>query len=152
MTILDRLRPSFSARARLLDQLAVSAGKFEMLAADLKRHAEKCSYPNIKTGLERLAEVETAQALVLREMMLEHEASPRPADIPAHDGANNWERLSSALALQTALHRDLNLEIAEWDAIAPQLAERLRRFADEEENNIAKLRDLTLRCDPQALD
>jgi hypothetical protein len=151
MGILERFRTSFSRRPRLLDHLAVSAGRFEKLAADLKHDAEKCAYPNIKAGLEQLATAESAQAQALREMLLGRGSSPRPDDTPAH-GSNNWERLSNALALQVALHRELNVEIAEWDAIEPQFADRLREFSIEEEQNIALLRDLTLRCDPQALD
>ena len=50
------------------------------------------------------------------------------------------------------MHRELNMEIAEWDGTEPKVAERLREFAAKEDENIAALRDLTLRCDPQALD
>lgn len=152
MGILARIRSTLSPRARLLDHLAVTAGRFETLATNLKRHPAMCSYANIRAGLERLAEAEAAQALVLREILLERGTWPRLPETPVHDGSNNWERLSGDLALAVALHRELNMEIAEWEGIEPAVAERLREFAAEEDDNIAALRDLTLRCDPQALD
>jgi hypothetical protein len=152
MGILERIRTSFSPRARLLDHLAISAGRFESLAVSLKRHAAMCAYTNIKDGLERLATAETAQASVLREMLLERGACPRLPETAVHDGSSNWERLSGDLALQVELHRDLNMEIAEWDSFEPAVATRLREFAELEQGNIAVLRDLTLKCDPQALD
>jgi len=119
---------------------------------NLKRHGATCAYSNIRAGLERLAEAEAAQALVLREVLLERGAWPRLPEAVAHDGSSNWERLSGDLALQVALHRELNMEIAEWDGVEPAVADRLREFASEEDSNIAGLRDLTLKCDPQALD
>jgi hypothetical protein len=152
MGILARLRSSLSPHARLLDHLAISAGRFEMLATNLKHHAATCALVNIRAGLEQLAEAEAAQALVLREILLERDTWPRLPETPVHDGSSNWERLAADLALQVALHRELNMEIAEWDGVEPKVADRLREFAAEEDNNIAALRDLTLRCDPQALD
>ena len=152
MGLLERIRSSFSPRARLLDHLAISAGRFESLAASLRRHAAMCAYPNIKDGLERLATVEAAQAAVLHEMLRERGSLPRPPQQRSHHGSNNWERLSGDLAIQVELHRYLNMEIAEWESVEPAVAERLRDFAALELDNIAILRDLTLKCDPQALD
>jgi len=152
MGIFARLRSSLSPRARLLDHLAISAGRFEALAKNLKHHAAMCALGNIRAGLEQLAEAEAAQALVLREILLERGTRPRLPETPVHDGSSNWERLAADLALEVALHRELNMEIAEWEGVEPKVADRLREFAAEEDNNIASLRDLTLRCDPQALD
>jgi len=152
MGILARIRSSLSPRARLLDHLAISAGRFETLAMNLKDHAAMCTYTSIRAGLEQLAEAQAEQALVLREILVERGVRPRPAETPVHQGSSNWERLSADLAREVALHRDLNMEIAEWDGVEPKVAERLREFAAKEDENIAVLRDLTLRCDPQALD
>ena len=88
----------------------------------------------------------------LGEILLERGTWPRLPEAPVHDGSSNWERLAADLALEVALHRELNMEIAEWDGVEPKVADRLREFAAEEDNNIDALRDLTLRCDPQALD
>ncbi len=152
MGILEKIRASFSPRARLLEHLAVSAGRCEALAGNLQRHSAMCIYPNIKNGLRLLATAEAAQALVLREILLDRGAQPRMPEAAVHDGSSNWERLEADLAMQVALHRDLNTEIAEWDPFEPAVAERLREFADTELDHIARLRDLTLKCDPQALD
>ena len=152
MGILEKIHSALSPRVRLLDQLARSAGRFEMLASNLKHDADLCTYPNLKAGLERLAAAETRQANTLRELLLARGAWPKMPDTQARVGSSNWERLNASLALQVHLLRDLNLEIAEWEHLDPALAERLREFAAQEDRSLAELRDLTLRCDPQALD
>jgi len=151
MGILEKIHSALSPRVRLLDQLARSAGRFETLASNLKHDAELCTYPNLKAGLERLAAAETRQANILRELLLARGVWPKTPDTSARVGSSNWERLNASLALQVHLLRDLNLEIAEWERLDPALADRLREFAAEEDRNLAELRDLTLRCDPQAL-
>jgi hypothetical protein len=152
MGILERIHSALSPRIRLLDQLARHAGHLETLASNLKRDAELCIYPNIKAGLERLAAAETKQAEALREILLARGAWPKPPGRPVRTGSSNWERLHSSLKLQVHLLRGLNLQIAEWDRIDPPIADRLREFAAQGDRILAELRDLTLRCDPQALD
>ena len=152
MGIIDRIRTSLSPRARLLAQLARTAGEAETLAANLKRHTAVCTAPAIKPRLELLAKTEAAQTARLRAILLERGVWPAMPTAPAHDGSSNWERLNHDLDLHVRLWRELNLQLAEWESIEPELAETLRRFADEEDRNIAVLRDLALKCDPQALD
>lgn len=152
MGIVERIRTAISPRARLLKQLARTGGDAETLAANLKRHAAMCTYPAIRSRLEQLAETEAMQANILRKILLERGSWPTLPDSPVHDGSNNWERLSADLDLHVRLWRELNLQLAEWESVEPALAERLREFANEEDRNIAILRDLTLKCDPQALD
>jgi hypothetical protein len=152
MGILRRIRSSLSPGTRLLEQLARIGGQVETLAARLRAHAETCSYPTIKLGLERLAMSQAAQAKILRELLLDRGAWPALPQTPVHEGSNNWERLNGDLTLQVRLFRDLNLQIAEWEVVDPQLAVRLREFAAEEDKTLADLRDLALKCDPQALD
>lgn len=152
MGIIDRIRTTLSPRARLLGQLARTAGDAETLAANLKRHAALCAAPPIKPRLEKLAETEAAQAVALRAILLERGAWPAMPTEPAHDGSSNWERLNHDLDLHVRLWRELNLQLAEWESVEPALAETLRSFADEEDRNIAVLRDLALKCDTQALD
>jgi hypothetical protein len=152
MGILERIRSSLSSRTRLLEQLARIAGQVETLAARLKAHAEMCSYPTLKTGLERLAMTQAAYADILRELLLDRGAWPTLPQTSVREGSNNWERLNADLALQVRLFRDLNLQIVEWEVVEPQLAARLREFAAEQDKTLADLRDLALKCDPQALD
>jgi hypothetical protein len=136
----------------MLEGLAVVAGRYETLAQRLKRHAELCTYPNIKAGLERLAEDEAGQANALRRILADLGAWPRLAETSSHDGSSNWERVSADLALQTKLFRELNTQVVEWEGVDPGVAARLREFLDGEDRNAGTLRDLTLKCDPQAFD
>jgi hypothetical protein len=136
----------------MLERLAVVAGRYETLAQRLKRHSELCTYPNIKAGLERLAEDESGQANALTRILADLGASPRPAETPSHDGSSNWERVSADLALQTGLFRELNTQVVEWEGVDPKVAAHLREFLDGEDRNAGTLRDLALKCDPQALD
>jgi hypothetical protein len=151
MGIIDRIRMSLSPRAHLLAQLARTAGDTETLAANLKRHSDLCTAPAIKPRLEKLAEIEAAQAAALRAILLERGGWPEMPSTPVHDGSSNWERLNHDLNLHVRLWRELNLQLAVWESVEPALAEALRSFAEEEDRNIAVLRDLALKCDPQAL-
>ena len=152
MGILEKIRTSFSPKTRMLERLAVVAGRYESLAQRLQRHAELCTYPNIKAGLERLAEDEADQANALRRVLADLGAWPRLAETPSHDGSSNWERVSADLALQTELFRELNTQVVEWEGVDPNVAARLRVFLDGEDRNAGMLRDFALKCDPQAFD
>lgn len=152
MGIIEKIHAALWPRTRLLPELAAIAGHYEALAVNLKRHADECAYPNIKAGLARLAALEETQANKLRELLRERGASARLPDIPIHDGSSNWERLKRDLELQVRLVRDLNLQIPEWASFDEELSAHLREFAAQEHRNIGELRDLTLKCDPQALD
>ena len=152
MGILEKIRTSFSPKTRMLERLAVVAGRYESLAQRLERHAELCTYPNIKAGLERLAEDEADQANALRRVLADLGAWPRLAETPSHDGSSNWERISADLALQTELFRELNTQVVEWEGVDPNVAARLRVFLDGEDRNAGRLRDFALKCDPQAFD
>lgn len=136
----------------MLERLAAVAGRYETLAQRLKRHAGLCTYPNIKAGLECLAEAEAGQANTLRGILADLGTSPRLAETPPHDGSSNWERASADLALQTELFRELNTQVVEWEGVDPKMAAQLREFLDGEDRNAGTLRDLALKCDPQALD
>jgi hypothetical protein len=152
MGILEKIRTSFSPKTRMLERLAVVAGRYEALAESLKRHAELCTYPNIKAGLEHLAEDKAGQANVLRRILADLGAWPRLAETPSHDGSSNWERVGADLALQTELFRELNTQLVEWEGVDSNVAARLRVFLDAEDSNAGTLRDFALKCDPQAFD
>jgi hypothetical protein len=152
MGLLEKIRTSFSPKTQMLERLAVVAGRYEALAESLKRHAELCTYPNIKAGLEHLAEDKAGQANVLRRILADLGAWPRLAETPSHDGSSNWERVGSDLALQTELFRELNTQLVEWEGVDSNVAARLRVFLDAEDSNAGTLRDFALKCDPQAFD
>jgi hypothetical protein len=152
MGILEKIRTSFSPKTQMLERLAVVAGRYEALAESLKRHAELCTYPNIKAGLEHLAEDKAGQANVLRRILADLGAWPRLAETPSHDGSSNWERVGADLALQTELFRELNTQLVEWEGVDSNVAARLRVFLDAEDSNAGTLRDFALKCDPQAFD
>jgi hypothetical protein len=152
MTIGEKLRWLLSPRMRLLQLLAETAGDAELLAAKLSRHAKLCTYPNIRAGLDEIAAGESAQAAVIRQLLLDRGVSPKLPVNPSHDGSSNWERLQRDLALQVKILRSLRSQVPQWTALEPQIADSLSQVATEEESRIGRLRDLTLRCDPQALD
>lgn len=137
---------------RLLKRLAETAAESEMLAANLSRHTEMCSYPTLRASLAELAAAETAHAKDIRQLVLQNGAWPKLAAAPPHDGSSNWERLRNDLALQIKIFRSLNSQFSEWVGVDPQIAEQLRKSATDQDRRIGQLRDLTLRCDPQAFD
>ncbi len=152
MGIVQRIRLLLSPRSRLLNRFAEIAADAETLAANLTRHTEMCSYLTIKAGLEQLAAAETAQANAMRRLLLQNGLWPKLPGRRAHEGSSNWERLQNDLAREVKILRALQSQLAEWTSVDPQIAERLRNFAAKEDRQIGQLRDLTLRCDPQALD
>jgi hypothetical protein len=151
MRIVELIRAMLSPRLRLLRRLAEIAGDAELLAENLTRHTSMCNYANLRTGLEEVAAAETAQAIAIRQLLLENGTRPQVAAQPPHDGSSNWERLRNDLALQIKILRALQFQLSEWTSIDSLMAERLRESAREQDRYIGQLRDLTLKCDPQAL-
>lgn len=152
MRIVETIRLLLSPRSRLLNRLAETAADAELLAANLTRHTEMCTYPTLRAGLEELSAAETARANAMRQLLRQNAVSPKFPSKPLHEGSSNWERLRNDLMLQVKILRELHSQFSEWSAIDPEIAERLRESATEEERHIERLRDLTLKCDPQALD
>jgi hypothetical protein len=152
MRMIEKIRQWLSPRSRLLNRLAETAGEAEALAGNLTRHTELCTYPTLRAGLQALAAAETAQANTMRELVLHNGIWPKVPLLPPHQGANNWERLSNDLALQVKILRALRSQQSEWSAIDPLIAAQLDKCATAEDRHIGQLRDLTLKCDPQALD
>ncbi len=152
MRISEKIEGLFLPRKRMVNRLAEVAADVETLASNLTRHAEMCSYSGIRASLSELAAAEAQQANAIRELLLHEGISLGMHQKPVKEGSNNWERLRNDLALQSKILRALHSLFSEWSGIDPQVAERLRECAVEEERRIERLRDLTLRCDPQALD
>ena len=145
-------RSSPSPRDALLAELAVIAGRKESLIELLKRHATMCSYPNIKAGLEQLASREESHLKALKAILSDHGMWPRPPEPSAHDGSSNWERLSGDLELAAELSRAINRQSVAWEPIDPAMAQRFADMYGEDYENTSFLRDLALKCDPQAFD
>jgi hypothetical protein len=152
MRIGEMIRLLLSPRSRLLKRLAETGADAETLAANLIRHTEMCSYPTLRAGLEEVAAAETVQANAIRQLLLHNGVWPKLPNRTPHEGSSNWERLRNDLALQVKILRALQSQLSEWTGIDPQIAERLRASAIEEDRHIEQLRDLTLKCDPHALD
>ena len=152
MGILQRIRGGASPDARLLEQLAEIAGRHRELAGRLARHGARCAYPNIAHGLADLSARAAKQAHALDALLRERNVWPRFSEDTAPDGASNWQRLSSDLALLLELARAMNRQALQWESIDVALAQRLRDVALANNRDMSELRELALKCDPQALD
>jgi hypothetical protein len=152
MGIIEAIRASMSPRARLLRRLAVIASENERLAESLQRHAAMCDYPGLKSGLATAAVAEAADAQTLRVLLLAHDVWPALPGIELREGANNWARIGSDLAAEIELVRGLNAAVAEWEGVDQGIAEKLRELGIGKDQTLGLLRDLGLKCDPQALD
>jgi hypothetical protein len=152
MGFLDFFRESPSPRDSLLVELADIAGRKESLIERLERHAAMCALSNVKAGLEQLAAKEAAHLKTLRSTLTDHGMWPRPPEPPAHDGSSNWGRLSGDLELASELRNLINRQSVMWEATDPAMAKRFAAMYAEDYDNTSFLRDLTLKCDPQAFD
>jgi rubrerythrin len=152
MGILQRMWTAAPPEERLLAELAEIAGRHQELADRLARHANLCAYPNIASGLRALAVHEAEHARTLDMLLSERHVwskLPRPTDA---EGSSNWQRVSGDLALMLELSREMNEQALHWERIEPPFAARLHAIALEDNRNIGELRELALKCDPQALD
>lgn len=152
MGIIEAIRTSLSPRTRMLRRLATIAGESERLAASLKRHAAMGDYPGLKLGLATAALAEAADAQALRVLLLAHDVWPALPTAELREGANHWARIGADLAAEVELVRSLNAAVAEWEGVDARIAERLRELGLGKDQTLGLLRDLGLRCDPQALD
>lgn len=137
---------------RLLAELADIAGRHQELASRLARHAELCAYPNIAGTLGALAVRQAEHARTLDAILSERHAwskLPRPMGA---EGYSNWQRVSGDLALMLGLTREVNQQALHWEGIDPGFAARLRTIALEDDRSLGELRELALKCDPQAFD
>jgi len=150
MGFFDRFLPSSNKTA--LAQLAELAGRKEALMDRLARHAARCHYGTIRTGLERIAAQQSEGFKVLRSLLAERQMWPRPPESTPHEGSNNWERLNHDLAMLGMVVSGIQKASRVWEGIDSAMAEKLLAIAlaDGEAEN--QLRALALKCDPQALD
>ena len=90
---------SGSPTERLLETLSDLAAKNQALVDRLHRHAELCVYAAMKAALERLAAKQSEHVKALGAILAQHRRSPKLTELPARNGANNWERLTGDLAI-----------------------------------------------------
>lgn len=151
MGFFDRFLSSSPQKAAIAD-LAELAGRKEALIARLERHAVKCSFPNIRAGLEHLAIGQAESFKTLRSILSDHDAWPRPPESEPHEGSNNWERLSSDLELLRTIAIGMQKAVGTWEGVDSGVAEKLLPIAAGDGDAESELRALALKCDPQALD
>lgn len=137
---------------RLLAELADIAGRHQELADRLARHARLCVYPNIAGALGALATRQAEHARTLDALLSGRHVWSKLARPMGAEGASNWARVSGDLALMLELSREMNEQALHWEGIDPSFAARLHTIALEDNRNIGELRELALKCDPQALD
>ncbi len=152
MGILHRICTAISPEEKLLRELAELAGRHRELAERLARDAALCTYPTMAEALGALAEHAARRARTLDTMLAERQAWSQPPRAPGAPGSSNWQRLSADLALLLELLGGMNRQVIGWERVDPAFAERLRAIELEDDRNLGDLRELTLRCDPQALD
>jgi short subunit dehydrogenase-like uncharacterized protein len=151
MGFFQRLFSPASARAELLEELAVLAGRNQGLVDRLKRHAPLTS-TNIRSGVEALAEEEAAHVKVIHTILADHNVWAKMPEAALHNGSNNWARLSGDLEVLRALAADLHNNAMMWESVDEGVAEKLRQLALEDDDRESELRKLALKCDAMALD
>ena len=139
-------------RERLLAELADIAGRHQELADRLARHATICAYPNIASGLAALAARQAEHARALHALLRERNVWPKLPRPMEAEGSSNWARVTGDLEIMLELSREVNQQALHWEGIDPALAVRLRTIALEDDRKLGELRELALKCDPQALD
>jgi hypothetical protein len=152
MGILQRIWNPVPLEERLLAELADLAGRHQDLASRLARHAGLCAYPNVAGGLNALAAREVKHARTLDALLSEHHVCSKMPRLMGAEGSSNWQRVSGDLALMLELAREMNEQALHWEGADPAFAARLHAIALEDNHNIGELRELALKCDPQAFD
>ena len=151
MGFFQRLFLPASARADLLEELAVLAGRNQGLVERLKRHAPMTA-SNIKTGVEALAEKEAGHVKVLHSILADSNVWSKLPESALHDGSNNWARLSGDLEVLGTLAADLRRNAMKWESVDEGIADTLLELAVEDEVRESELRKLAMMCDAMALD
>jgi len=154
MSWTERLLQLGSGRSRLSLHREIAGLCPQLLAAAerLARHARMAPHQGAERHLARLAEEDRKLAAELREALrvFGTVAPDGPAADEEADALSHWGRLCQDLNLHLALAGKL-IEAAN-DVEEPRLVTTLRAIAESEERQLAELRDLIARADPQALD
>jgi hypothetical protein len=134
------------------DKLAELAGRIEALADRMHRHAAMCRYPQMRKVVEELATQQDRHLKSFKDLLADRHLWPRPPAPLAHEGSNDWGRLSGDLNVLAALGDELHRTAIRWEGIDRNVAAALDRAGDEDAAYGAELRKIALKCDPQALD
>jgi hypothetical protein len=134
------------------DKLAELVGRIEAIADRMHRHAAMCRYPQMQKVVEELAVQQERHLKSFKGLLAERNLWPRPPAPVAHEGSNDWGRLSGDLNELAALGDELHRAAIRWEGIDPAVAAALDRAGDEDADYEAELRKVALKCDPQALD
>lgn len=152
MGLFRRLRSVGSTREQLLGELAALAGRNRGLVDRMRRHAEVCTYQNLKRGVASIAEAENAHAKILDAILSDNSVWAKLPEAPLHDGASNWERLNGDLLALGSIAADLRLAAVKWEPIDQTVGDALLKMATEDDALEVELRKLAIKCDPQAFD
>jgi hypothetical protein len=152
MELLERITNSITAKGRLLKELAALTGRMQGLADRLERHGEACVYPQMKQGIEQVAAAVKVHTKILNGILSANRIWAKLPERTAHEGINNWERVSSDLVTLGRLNVDLNQQMVRWTAMDADIAERLRVMTAEQVPLIDTLQEIAARSDPQAID
>ena len=151
MGFLQRLFSPVSMQTELLEELSVLAGRNEGLVERLKRHAAQTS-GNIKTGVEAVAQKETAHLKVLHTILADHNVWAKLPEAALHDGSNNWARLSGDLEVLGQLAADLRTTATKWESVDVGIAQKLLQLAGDDDLQESELRKQAMKCDALAED
>jgi len=134
------------------EKLAELTGRVEALAHRLHRHAAMCRYPQMAKTVEELAVQQDRQLRSFKASLAERNLWPRPPAPVAHEGSNDWGRLSGDLNELATIGDEMRRAAIRWEGIDRSVAAALDRAGDEDADYEAELRKVALKCDPQALD
>jgi hypothetical protein len=152
MGLFDRRRPSASGETRGKEELAQLAGRVEALEDRLRRHGTMCRYPQMQSAVGKLADRLGEQLQSLKGALADSNAWPRPPAAVAHEGENDWARLSGDLSELATLGDDMHRTAIKFESLEATTAKTLMTIAGQQSDYEAELRKIALKCDPQALD
>jgi hypothetical protein len=152
MGIFDFLHPSSSPEARATARLTEIAGRVEALADRLRRHADRCTMATMRIAVAEVADSQDGHLKVMKTILADAGAWPRPPAPPAHEGLSNWERLSSDLIELNEITAETSRTVMAWEHVDPRTAETLSTIAAEDSHASEKLRRQALLCDTLAID
>ncbi len=138
-------------RGRFLRELRSVYLDARRLAAQLRSHSARASYPAHAVELRRLGEQADAQAAALAEALRALAGNMDPSDrVQPRDGRNHWERLSVDLTDLEALRRRLTDIALHHDVDFATAAATIARLARATAEMSEAVRGLLARSDPHA--
>ena len=152
MGLLSRLLGGRSSARDLVAELVDDYRAEAAQAIHLRRHAELARYPQVKSQLNALAEIEERHAGWLRDHILGLGGGIPPVAPGPLAGQNQWERAVVARKAAQDKRRRLIDHATHWDPEEPTAAKLLARIYDEDGEMLSSYDDVVIRSDPHALD